>query len=500
MQFSGIHPCFKSKQSLILTFVWSSIFVVMLIANSQSADSASQQIESSTTTPDWLEPQGLSLIQAVGQIPESVLKDVIVKFNNLGIMQYISGVRNGDYVTITVSNESSDPNLIHCLGDPGTHDEYQIVVPEAKMRVYSNGNDVTDRAIATYELYPAGRNLPIKGSSGGARYASSTETVAFTDDGRVIIPANRGCTIFLSGATLTNVTVEFEFYSPPKVSMSIVFVKDATRPSYIHPTSVSGALGQYADLNAELHAYNDKYNREDGTVARLSDIAKLQPWGRNDAINANSGEIAGSEFVLAKFPPAPFHGFLSQPANASNPIRGGGSYRINSGAPDFLPSVDIVDGMLAPLYGNWIDADRSRNATWLGRYDRPRTVTVPEIIAPPGMAYNSCMPNGGSACPDSVLRAIFNYSLPIELYYIKVERIGGGLEQIPLKAVGPAWSPSRSETESSVASPMRGLAEYHVYLPIVMRPEAIPDDVRSPDCPCGWFDSDGIMYDIVLPP
>jgi hypothetical protein len=143
----------------------------------------------------------------------------------------------------------------------------------------------------------------------------------------------------------------------------------------------------------------------------------------------------------------------------------------------------------------------------------PGKLAAPEYFVPAGVAYDPCMLTG--TCSDGLLQQIRNTPMTMTLNYLRVERVGCELTRIPLRAVGPAWSPSvagwpaypadaglwREESPSLAALEGAEALTYYVYLPLILNrygTNASSDDPTG--CPCGWFAEDGRMVDFIPAP
>lgn len=190
-------------------------------------------------------------------------------------------------------------------------------------------------------------------------------------------------------------------------------------------------------------------------------------------------------------PVDPYTQFPGDPYdNVSRPV--GGTYRIDS---EGGLSVDHVNSMGLPLYGQWIDSNLVGGAIFLPYYKQPYRLASPEYFVPSGVVYNPCMVSGG--CPDGLLEQIYNTAMTMWILYLKVERTGCDLTRIPLRMVGPGWSGQMSLSESyrpASASPY----SYTVFLPLIFREfcASLPPDNPS-GCPCGWFTAEGRMVDFI---
>ena len=470
------------------------LFSGLLIAIVQGTNRVSgETTEPSFPTPNWIEPRGISVLDAVGEVPESHLRDLILIYQaSQGVIQYSSGQRNGNTVTINAKVSFHDTNKILCLGMAGRFDEWPVVVPDGTMRVFSNGNDVTHRVESSYLLYPAGLHKPTDGTKSLRRYASQTATTQRDNQGHIVIPANMGCEFDVSGGSLRNVTVEFTFNSPKRIKITPIHHESGQKYSWIGPRGTNSALGVVAGLNNQLWSFNDAHAGR----GQYSDIGKLADWGRNDGYVIEPSDVADADYVLHKYPPMPVNVYIDENANSTNPSIGGGSWRINSGKNDYLPSVDHTAGVLIPLRGNWRDSDQSGGSSFLSFFSKFSILTVPEYIVPPGVEYHPCMSNGG--CSNAVLASIFRTQFPTDVYFYKVERISADLEQISLKSVGPGWNRSAREVEADVEELLLSMT-HKIFIPAVEKAAEPPPDNPNLNCPCGWFDEIGRMYDYVPP-
>jgi hypothetical protein len=213
-----------------------------------------------------------------------------------------------------------------------------------------------------------------------------------------------------------------------------------------------------------------------------------------------------ANYVFIKSPPSPvdMYGSTSKP--------GGGTMRIlRSDGTQFSLSVDHVNTMMIPLHISWEDPDFEPNASYLapftsfeyrGQYQEFDEVKPPEYFLPPGIPYHPCMTNGG--CSDALLAQIWEHEYPVDIYFYKVTRVRGGLHQVPLRAVGKGWTPNMNPAPTELAAPtfadnlMTGGFDYSVYLPTLKRP-SMPDPIDPTIvCPCGWFDDQGRMVDVIV--
>ncbi|MBX3010559.1 MAG: hypothetical protein KF832_03590 [Caldilineaceae bacterium] len=448
--------------------------------------------EAETATPtapqaEWLEPRGLSVIDLVGLVPEEHLRDTIVSWHvGGGLLQYISGQRTGNTVTVNVrvyprywTDGNSSASIFSCLGKPSLADEWTSTVGSAKMRVYDNGTDVTGQVGRTMDYVPAGQVLPGTGTQGWWRYDFLWgQRTIFTNDGAVEVPANMGCKFTISGRR-TNLTAQFVVESTNYLSIEELGNQNFTFRSYIGV----GNAGHLGSLNTQM-------------VRRFGD--------RHDKFQLSPP--SGAEYVLVKYPPTPVDPYMGQPEiNVDQPASG--SYRFV--ASGNVLSVDHVHSMALPLYGQWQDADQSGGA-YLSFFRNATRIAVPEYFVPAGIPYNACMVNGG--CPSTLLDQIYNTPMNMTVYYYKINRIAEGLTKLPIKQVGPSWRPGaamaaletgRADQPVEGSRSIQGEEDRLLYLPFVKTAEAPPqilDDGDRNGCPCGWFDGYGRMLDYVPGP
>ena len=213
---------------------------------------------------------------------------------------------------------------------------------------------------------------------------------------------------------------------------------------------------------------------------------------RQDDLNINAP--AGTEFVWVKYPHTPVAAW--DPASPA-----GGTYRIrrNSGRL----SVDHENSMAIPLNGQYQDSDFTPDEEFLPYFTDAKAVSSPEYFVPAGVAYDPCMTAGN--CPDSLLQTIYDARMNMTVYYLAVERVQAGLQQISLAQVGQAWSqgnqPFAPEPVSTgpVSLPALADQEYKLYLPAIIALKELEPDNPGANCPCGWFTADGRMVDLVQP-
>ena len=455
-------------------------------------------------TIDRLEPHGIGVIDLVGEVPETTLHDAVIVYSNNGTLVYDSGERVGETVTIRArviprygGSGADEHTLVNCLGQPALTDSWPIVSPVESMRVYENGVEITDEAWLQL-LRPGGRIHPLNNPSTFRYPEGQTTEASFNDDGSIAVAVNRGCAIVFRGYR-SNLTATFTVQTPKYISVKMLGSETFTFHSYIGP----GATGEIGGLVTQLtRRYANRHDKFALTIP------------------------SGAEFALVTFPLTPVHPYVNEPIDLNLQQPGSGTYRI--GRKNSLDlSVDHVVTMGIPLFWQTCDADQSAGREYLPTFTTPGELTSMEYFVPAGIAYDSCMRRG--TCSNALIEQIYNTEMQMTIHYMVVDRINVGLDQIPLRQVGPAWSPGFSAAsvgsvvasatvldENALASPApqpaaRTKAQPSIaptapaggdlYLPMVYwsEPIEVPPDDPAP-CPCGWFDPDGRMVDFVPGP
>ncbi len=452
--------------------------------------------------PAWLEPRGLSFVDMVGEVPEDHLRGSIIRYwPGVGVALYESGQRVGNTVTIRAKMVSQYPNLVMCLGKPGDRDEWLVAVPASTMRIFDNGVDVSRQLGKDFEYFPAGFILP-NGPSTGQRYPEYGGQVQYNAAGEVVVPANSGCWYWLQNPG-SNVVAEFKFQTPRTVSVAVLGSQNFTFQSYIGP----GYAGMLASLQDQM---DDRFSQ------RHQDLSFTPPAGMN--------------YIMMRQPLTPVDPYGKNPH-----YPGGGTYRIRSAGGRL--SVDHINTMPIPFYGQWRDADQSGGSGYLPFFDDPSKLTAPEYFVPTGIAYDPCMTNGG--CPRALLDAIHDAVMTLTVYFYRITPIAAGLTVTPLRQVGPGWDgntgalpaamPDAEDEQSAFVEPSASVAwaapdapaalgelaapaapdapaaqpdaSHRVYMPTIFRPPAAPPPptptpppvVDTSNCPCGYFTADGRM-------
>ncbi len=445
--------------------------------------------------PDWLEPRGLSIVELVGQVPESYLKDLILSYGDgNGIVVYRSGTRTGNSVTVTTTiyprfrtpTWARDHKLTSfgCLGQRPYYDHMGAMVPASTLRVYdSNGVDVTQKIEFMY-IYSMGIRQPAANSTSYDRYPpwydygpGRTYPLPPIVPGLGLpIPANSGCNLEMPGENYATLTGVFTLTLDPLVQATVVGSQSAKSRSYIGP----GSAGIFQPLMDQLRA---RY------PSRETRIPLSIP--------------AGADYMLLKFPPMPGDPFADQKTgppyyNAARPT--GGTYRLARGAL----SADLIFSAVFPLSVAWQDADLSRGKAFLPVITSPSELAAPEYVLPAGIPYRDCYTYG---CSDQVLQEIYEKEMTLQIIYLSVNKPQTGGDWTSLRMAGPSWSPSASEAPADTRAPSQppassasalahasgtSTATYWVFLPYVAM-DLYGEEPTG--CPCGWFDTLGRMLD-----
>jgi hypothetical protein len=474
--------CYTRARRLLL-----ALFLAVAALLPPALPSAAQSIAASAAptanagpaAPAWLEPRGLSVIDLVGLVPEAHLVNTIVSSRvGTGILQYISGKREGDTVTVTVrihprywTDGTNNATTFGCLGKPAIADEWPIAMPPSQMRLFEAGKEITaEILVSPMDYVPAGQIWPDNGGSDWWRYDFRWgQRTVFAEDGSVSVPANMGCVYNLTGRR-TNLTATFVVTTPNYLTVAVQGQEDFIFHAYIG----AGNAGHMAKLNEQM-------NRRHGN--------------RHDKFDLTIPD--GTDYVLVKYPPTPVDPYMGQPEiNVFLPSSG--TYRINGG--DNTLSVDHVSSMAMPLFGQWQDADQS-GGDYLRFFSNPRRLASPEYFVPTGVAYDPCMVNGG--CSEALLDRIYGAEMTMTIYYYRIARVRDGLTRIPLKQVGPDWQPAANVAAAAQAARPGAKLDDTLYLPVVFATEPKPVELPDGDaagCPCGWFDGYGRMFDYIAAP
>lgn len=431
--------------------------------------------------PEWVEPNGLSVVDMIGDVPESHLRNAIIgAFPGGSFLQYISGERTGDKVTVrtkvTSWVELDQLTRFTCLGSVALVDSWGLVGPVATVRILQGNRDVTDRVL-NMAYVPTGVIQPV-GDATTLRYGDVViYPKKYTGTGALELPAQMGCVIVMDGR-YEDLTAVFEFYAPKLVRVEPLGSETFTFRAYSGPG-------------------------DPGKLGSLQDQLRSLLGNRHDKFSLTIPEDA--DYVFLNFPPTPVNLYASGDIEANIVRPATGTYRLATDT-GLLTSVDHVVSMGLPLHMQWRDADWT-GGSYLELLRAIRWLTAPEYFVPVGIPYDPCMRFGG--CSSDLLQSIANATMEMTIYYYRVTRVAEGLAQVRLRQVGPDWRATSlaagavpAEPEQVASAPGAALLPaLRIFIPIspVTTAPTLPAD--NPDgCPCGWFAADGRMVDYVMPP
>ncbi len=400
---------------------------------------------------DWLEPRGLNVVDLVGQLPEDALRNAILSYETGGgLVQYISGRRNGDEVQITARltpryGPDAEYTIVGCLGQLPSYDQMGSVMPAGSVRLFAGAEEVTGRIIQVHHI-PAALVRPTYGAEAYARYPWSWVWYTPPAGEPLGLPANMGCAIVLAGR-LTDLTAHYTVHAPPAVQVALRHSQTWDAHS-LFGAPVGDARGILAALVEQMHA---RYGE------------------RHDKFLIDAPDEA--DYLWFVYPPTPIDPYAAgNPANLDLP--GSGTYRLALGVSRL--TVDNLNSMGVPLAGQFRDSDQTPGAAFLEYLTPLNRIASPEYFLPPGIAYDPCMTLGG--CSPELLEQVYTTTYPITAHYLQVERLPDApLTRHPLRQVGKTYGES---------------GDFVAYLPFVAALEG-----RQMGCPCGWFHEDGRMVD-----
>ncbi len=438
--------------------------------------------------PDWLEPRGLSVVELVGQVPDTYLQGTILSYSDwAGIVVYQSGTRTENTVVLTttlyprhtvVPPNNLDLTLFGCLGQTPHYDHMGSVVPPSTLRAYdSSGREVT--AEITYmTITRMDTQLPTANSSYPFRYPQveygpgSPNPLPIGPHG-LSLPANSGCWIHLPGANYYPLTGVFTLGLEPSVRASVLGTQQDTFQSYIGP----GGVGIFQPLMSQLRStYADRHVRIPLSIP------------------------AGANYFLLRFPPMPGDPYTDTELPYRNADRlSAGTYRLSG--TDL--STDMVFSAAFPVQNAWRDADQAPGSEFLPVLTNLPELATLEYVLPAGIAWNSCFTQGN--CPPNVLSQIHDAVMSLEIVYLSVSKPALGGEWVSLQMAGPAWSPSNlggsgegleivaapdTSARAAIAFSETATDTHRIFLPFVSGGSR---EEPPTGCPCGWFDPLGRM-------
>lgn len=444
----------------------------------------------SAAMPDWLEPRGLSVVELVGQVPDTYLQGTILSYSDwAGIVVYQSGRRTENTVVLTttlyprytvVPPNDLDLTMFGCLGQTPHYDHMGSVVPPSTLRAYdSSGREVT--AEITYmSITRMDTRLPTANSSYPFRYPQvdygpgSPNPLPIGPNG-LSLPANSGCWIHLPGADYYPLTGVFTLELEPSVRASVLGTQQGTFQSYIGP----GGVGIFQPLMSQLRStYSDRHGRIPLSIP------------------------AGANYFLLKFPPMPGDPYtdFQLPVYRNADRLSAGTYRLSD---DPKLSTDMVFSAGFPIQNAWQDADQASESEFLPVLTNLPELAPLEYVLPAGMAWNPCFTQGN--CSSDVLGQIHDAVMSLQIVYLSVYKPASGGEWVSLQMAGPAWSPSNldgsgeglepvaapdTSTRAALAFSETATDTYRIFLPFVSGGSR---EEPPTGCPCGWFDPLGRM-------
>ncbi len=493
------------RKKMVLIGLWVCGMTWLLIQGLPSQAVSFPSATPSAATPAWLEPRGLSILDLVGFVPEAYLQGAIIYDRpGYGILRYQAGKRVGNTVVLTATaytryDRSWDGALFGCLGEPARIDQWPTVVPETRLRIYTDsGVDITNKSVPHF-YSPAGLMQPERGPDDQSepdyptRYSRLGGGSLLKRDaqGNLIVPANMGCDLMIPDGSQPGVheyktlTLVFTAVVTPHTDIEVVGVENFTFKSYV-------GVGYY------------------GKFEKLAQQMRSRFPGRHDKFTMT--KPAEANYILINFPPTPVDMYSNLGTDNTDNVAypTGGTCRLTfwENNQEYL-SVDFVASMAFPLHGAWIDVDQAGNATYLPYKRESVAAAAPEYLVPAGISYNSCMLSG--TCPNWLLDQIYNTSMNMKVIYLKITRTDCDLQRIPLRLVGKTWIPGMTalstppsthlELSAGTGSALTRASIYNIstltrmtYLPLVTNRLCVsppPDDPEG--CPCGWFDELGRM-------
>ena len=430
-------------------------------------------------TPPWVEPRALSIVDMAGQVPDAALAGHAICYANPGGLAYFeSSSWAGDELRIQVrafprfrwspteGGWVSDGPL---LGHRPVLDHMSASAPEASLRVYANGADITDQVVHYGYMRPT-LTLPVSGSS-DPRYDTGNVIAEpprpIPPDG-IPIPANWGGS-FTIRAEHPTLTLVWTLTPTVRPTVRHVGEESFSYPSYIGP----GYVGWFGPLMQQMRArYADRHPRF---------MLRVPP-------EAN--------YALFVYEPQPYdldtgywaqdHALYAQNKGQTIP----GTVRLSPG--EGMLSQDLTHGGAFPLDVWWQDADQSAGPYLSVFTSSTRPIdrlTPPEFVVLPGTPYHACFKDGG--CPSSVLQDVYDRRATIKIVYLSVDPPHTGVQAIPLRMVDDNWhrgltgSGDAWETQAISASALRW--SVRALLPLVLNPHAHNPPLPT-ERPLGFFD------------
>ncbi|MEM9776857.1 MAG: hypothetical protein AAF902_19910, partial [Chloroflexota bacterium] len=103
-----------------------AILFVMILAQARSAEADADGVSTGdeTAAPSWMEPRPLSVVDLIsGGLDPSLLTDTpLVWLPGQGLLQYVSGSKSGNTVTVNTRMLPVQTDKVFCLGQFGVFD------------------------------------------------------------------------------------------------------------------------------------------------------------------------------------------------------------------------------------------------------------------------------------------------------------------------------------------------------------------------------------------
>jgi hypothetical protein len=430
-------------------------------------------------TPPWVEPRALSIVDMAGQVPDAALAGHVISHANPGgLARFEASSWVGNKLRIQVrafprfrwspaeGGWVTDGPL---LGHRPVLDHMSASVPEASLRVYADGVDITDQVVYYGYMRPT-LTLPVSGP-GDPRYDTGNVIAEpprpIPPDG-MPIPANWGGS-FTIRAVHPTLTLVWTLTPTARPTIRYVGEESFSYPSYIGP----GYTGWFEPLMRQMRArYADRHPRF---------MLRVPP-------EAN--------YVLFVYEPQPYdldtgywardHALYAQ--NKGQPVAG--TVRLSPG--EGMLSQDLTHGGAFPLDVWWQDADQSAGPYLSVFTSSTRPIdrmTPPEFVVLPGTPYHACFEDGN--CPASVLQDIYDRRATIKVVYLQVDPIYTGVQAIPLRMVASNWHPGLATSSDIWGSPAMSAPALRwpvrTLLPLVLTPHAHRPPLPT-ERPLGFFD------------
>ena len=141
----------RDPQHFVRILVMLTISATSAIFGSLSAEADTITGAGSLADSAWLEPRGINIADLVGLVPEDHLRGAIINYSTgEGVVQYLSGRRNGSTVTIEarlIPRFGPTFTSVPCLGKVAHYDEWPSPSPAATVHIFDGGVDITQKTV-----------------------------------------------------------------------------------------------------------------------------------------------------------------------------------------------------------------------------------------------------------------------------------------------------------------------------------------------------------------